>query len=248
MDSSNVLLKYMNKRKIATMDELKDLLKTQSRMTVFRKLKKLDYISSCSHKGKYYSLNRIAEYNEYDVWMYKLVLFSKHETLKKTLEFLINNSSTGYVASELYSILKIKVDDVLLELVKGGTVIRKKMSGKYVYYSKAPNLSRKQELIRKDRLQSLDTEQMSPDVLMNELKAALIIFFSTLNEKQRRFYAGFESLKAGRGGDKLIAELLDLNLKTVTRGRKELLNEKVNVDTIREKGGGRKQIKKKSLR
>lgn len=81
---------------------------------------------------------------------------------------------------------------------------------------------------------------------MNELKAALIIFYSTLNEKQRRLYAGFESLKAGRGGDDLIAELLDLNAKTVARGRRELLGEKVNVDTIREKGGGRKRIKKKS--
>ncbi len=64
MESSNLLLKYMNKKMIATMEELKDLLKTQSRMTVFRKLKKLDYISSCSHKGKYYSLIKIAKYNE----------------------------------------------------------------------------------------------------------------------------------------------------------------------------------------
>ena len=80
---------------------------------------------------------------------------------------------------------------------------------------------------------------------MNELKAALIIFFSTLNEKQRRLYAGFESLKAGCGGDELIAKLLDINIKTVSRGRKELLTQKVTVDTIREKGGGRKQLKKK---
>lgn len=244
MGYSNLLLKYMNEQKIVTMEELKDLLKTQARMTVFRKLKKLDYISSCSHKGKYYSLNEIAEYNEYGVWRHHSVLFSKYKTVKKTVEFLTNNSSKGYAASELYSILKIKVEDVLLELVKSKRVIRKKMSGKYVYYSKASNLSRKQELTRKDRLQPLDTEKMSPDVLMNELKAALIIFFSTLNEKQRRLYAGFQSLKTGRGGDKLIAELLDLNTKTVTRGRKELLSEKVNVDTIREKGGGRKQIKK----
>jgi len=247
MYSSNTLLRYMNEKKIATMNELTDLLKTRSRMTVFRNLKKLNYISSCSHKGKYYSLNDIAEYNEYGVWLYESVTFSKYGTVKKALTFLIDNSSKGYVASELYSILKIKVEDVLLELVKGRSVIRKKMSGKYVYYSKAPNLCRKQELTRKNRLQSLDTEKMSPDVLMNELKAALIIFFSTLNEKQRRFYAGFESLKAGLGGDKLIAELLDLDTKTVARGRKELLSEKMNIDTIREKGGGRKQIKKKSL-
>ena len=87
---------------------------------------------------------------------------------------------------------------------------------------------------------------MHPDILLNELKAALIIFYSSLNEKQRRLYAGFESLKTGRGGDERIAAILDLNPKTVARGRKELLNEKVTVDSIREKGGGRKRIKKKS--
>ena len=247
MNSSNTLLKCMNKKKIATMEALKNLLKTRSRMTVFRHLQKLDYISSYSHKGKYYSLNNLAIYNEYGVWRCESVSFSKHGTVKNTLKILIDNSLKGYTASELNSILEVKVDDVLLELVRYGSVIRKKMSGKYVYYSKAPNLSRKQELTRKDSLQSLDSGKMSPDVLLNELKAALIIFYSTLNEKQRRFYAGFESLKAGPGGDRLIAELLDLNMKTVARGRKELLSETVNVDTIREKGGGRKKIKKKSL-
>ncbi len=87
---------------------------------------------------------------------------------------------------------------------------------------------------------------MRPDILMNELKAALIIFFSALDEKQRRLYAGYESLKIGHGGDKRIAELLDLDQKTVARGRKDLLGGKVNVDNIRESGAGRKQIKKKS--
>jgi hypothetical protein len=76
------------------------------------------------------------------------------------------------------------------------------------------------------------------------LKAALVIFFSTLDEKQRRLYAGYESLKIGAGGDKLIAEILKLDRKTVARGRRELLDGKVDVDTIRNFGGGRKQVKK----
>jgi len=87
---------------------------------------------------------------------------------------------------------------------------------------------------------------MRPEILMNELNAALIIFFSTLNEKQRRFYAGFESLKIGYGGDKQIAELLNIDRRTVAKGRIELLNGEVNLDAIREVGGGRKPIKKKS--
>ena len=53
-------------------------------------------------------------------------------------------------------------------------------------------------------------------------------------------------MKAGRGGDGIISELLGINVKTVTKGRKELLADKINIDTIREAGGGRKKIKKNS--
>jgi hypothetical protein len=157
---------------------------------------------------------------------------------------LIDSSTQGYTASELNSIVKVKVEDTLLELVKNKIIIRKKISGIYIYFATASKLSKKQELTRIGEIQYPD-EKMKPTVLMNELKAALIIFFCTLNEKQRRLYAGYESLKIGHGGDKRIAELLDLDQKTVARGRQELLAGKVNVDRIRKSGGGRKQIKKK---
>ena len=240
---SELLLTCLKDKKIMTIDDLKNTLRTQCRMTVFRKLSILGYISSYSHSGKYYSLKRIARYNKYGIWSYKSALFSKNRTLKKTTKFLIDCSTKGYTASELNSILKVKVDDTLLELVKNKNVIRKKLSGIYTYYSRTRKLSKKQELMRIDKIQYPD-EEMRPDILMNELKAALIIFFSTLDEKQRRLYAGYESLKIGRGGDIRIAELLDLDQKTVARGRQELLGGKVNIDNIRESGGGRKQIKK----
>ena len=114
--SNEPLLTYLNKRKIATLEEIKIVLNTQSRMTVFRKLSKLDYISSYTHRGKYYSLKRIAKYNEYGLWMHKAFLFSKYGTLKNTLQILIERSSNGYIASELNVILKIKVKDALLVL------------------------------------------------------------------------------------------------------------------------------------
>ena len=114
----------------------------------------------------------------------------------------------------------------------------------FVYLSNAPKCAREQELTRKDSMQYQDNLKMRPEILMNELKAALIIFFSTLNEKQRRLYAGFESLKVGYGGDTEIATLLDIDKRTVAKGRRELLSDGVDLDTIRERGGGRNQIKK----
>ena len=242
---SELLLTCLNNKKIMTIGELKSTLRTQYRMTVFRKLSVLGYISSYSHSGKYYSLKRIARYNKYGIWLYKSALFSKNGTLKKTIKFLIDCSTQGYTASELNSIVKVKVEDALLELITTKIISRKKISGIYIYFTNASNSSKKQELTRIGKIQYPD-EEMKPAILMNELKAALIIFFCTLNEKQRRLYAGYESLKIGRGGDKRIAQLLDLDQKTVARGRQELLGGKVNVDSIRKSGGGRKQIKKKS--
>ena len=240
------LLIHLNNNKIATIEDLKIALNTQSRMTVFRWLRKMDSVSSCSHRGKYYSLQQLAKYNQYGLWIYKTVLFSEYGTLKKTLEILISKSEKGYTASELNKFLNIKVDDALLELQKNRTINRKKISGVYVYLSTSPKCAKKQELFRNDSIQYQDGLKICPEVLMIELKAALIIFFSTLNEKQRRLYAGFESLKVGYGGDTQIAELLNIDKRTVAKGRKELLDGKVDLDTVRETGGGRKQTKKKS--
>ena len=57
--------------------------------------------------------------------------------------------------------------------------------------------------------------------LSEELKAAIILFYSLLDERQRRLYAGLEAHKVGYGGDHKIAEFLGLDVHTVARGRRE---------------------------
>ena len=69
-------------------------------------------------------------------------------------------------------------------------------------------------------------------------------FLATLNERQRRLYAGFESLKLGRGGDKRVADLTGLNVKTVARGRRQLSAGKIEVARARAPGAGRPSVKK----
>jgi hypothetical protein len=48
--------------------------------------------------------------------------------------------------------------------------------------------------------------------------AGIVLFFSLLDEKQRRLYAGLEALKSGRGGDARLAKFLGLDAGTVARG------------------------------
>ena len=72
----------------------------------------------------------------------------------------------------------------------------------------------------------------------------LSLFLSLLNEKQKRLFAGFESLKLGRGGDKRTAIKMGLNVKTVSQGRQELLGKNIDVGRIRRAGAGRPSLKK----
>lgn len=79
----------------------------------------------------------------------------------------------------------------------------------------------------------------------DELKAAIVLSFTLLDKKQRRIYAGLESLKIGHGGDQRIAELFGINRNTVAKGREELLVQNVKVVGTRKRGGGRKSMEKK---
>jgi hypothetical protein len=84
--------------------------------------------------------------------------------------------------------------------------------------------------------------------LPQELNAAIILFYSLLDEKQRRLYAGLESFRLGHGGDHKIAEFLGLDVHTVARGRRALFGGEVQREGIRKKGAGRRAVEKKRHR
>ena len=245
--NSDQLLGLFMSKKVVTLIEMKDALGTSSTMTIFRNLKLLNYTTSCSHRGSYYTLKRIAKFNKDGLWFFNSILFSCFSTLLETITNLINKSEKGYTAKEIEDVLHLKPNETLLELINKKIICREKISGKYVYFSTNTTKNKQQKLSRKDTVDAIRFNQIPPDGLMNELKAAIIIFYSLLDEKQKRLYAGLESIKIGRKGDAIISGLLGLNIKTVSRGRHELLSDTPLVDTIRAKGGGRKSIEKKLI-
>jgi len=85
-----------------------------------------------------------------------------------------------------------------------------------------------------------------PGNVSDELRAAIVLFGSLLDEQQRRLYAGLESLQLG--SDSQIAEFLGLDPHTVAKGRRQLLAQDVEADRVRALGGGRKPVEKKRLR
>lgn len=232
---------------IVTFNQIKECLNV-SRMTIIRRLRELSYLSSYSQKGKYYTLRSIPKFSEEGLWSYNSVYFSKFDTLINTCYHFVNTSESGYSVKELDDKLHVNVKLSLIELYKRKDLYREKCKGEYVYFNKHFPRKKQQLLIRYSQNDTavFNIDKLSGHVVTDELKAVIILFYSILNEKQRRLYAGLESLKIGRGGDTLISKLLNIDPETVSKGRKELNSGDFEKDRVRKQGAGRPEIKKNS--
>jgi len=237
----------IRKQKIASLPELMAALGTNARRTAFRKLRELSCRTSYSHCGRYYTLDDVAEFDDLGLWSHREVWFSVRGTLLETAAALVEAAEFGYFVEELDNILHVGTKDVLRNLVRSARLARDEVAGRFLYCAADPGRRRSQLLARRARLAEpgIAGPMPEPAILPDELRAAIVLFCSLLDEKQRRLYAGLEALKTGRGGDARIAELLGLDVGTVSRGRRELLAQDVEVERVRGVGGGRKPVEKK---
>lgn len=56
-----------------------------------------------------------------------------------------------------------------------------------------------------------------------ETEEVMRSFYNSLNEKDRRRYAGIEALKIGHGGRNYVAEILGCSRRTVSKGASEVM-------------------------
>jgi hypothetical protein len=240
---SDRLREFLRSQRIATLPELKQALGTSVDITVFRKLKELSYRSSYSHRGRFYTLDEIPRFDAHGLWFFRQVGFSRWGNLVTTLETLVGDAPQGRLASELQQLLHVEVKDALLQLVQQGRIARQQVTGLFLYGSPDPAVRRRQLLAR--QALSEIPGSASAEVSAEELKASLVLFSSLLDERQRRLYAGLESLKLGREGDRRLAQLLQLDPGTVARGRKQLLAQDVEWERVRKPGAGCRPLEKK---
>ena len=240
---TGALVRAFQARKVLTMKQVKVALGTPVKMTALRKLRELDYHSSYSHAGRYYTLEGIARWDGHGLWTYTGIRFSRHGTLVETIAQLVDTSGGGWLAAELEEALGVRVQTPLLTLYRRGRVLRHQIGGEYLYVSVSRGSAQVEH--RQTQLQAEAAPVMDAG-LEEAIRPHLTAFLATLNEKQRRLYAGFESLRVGRGGDTFVESWTGLNVKTVTRGRQELEAGGVSMDRIRAVGAGRPASKKNS--
>jgi hypothetical protein len=232
------LLELFQRLRAVTMPEMKAALGTRVDMTVFRKLATLDYRTSYSHRGGYYTLTSIPRFDSQGLWLARGAWFSRHGTLLNTAESLVNESPAGYHATELEAVVHVAVKDSLRELTQAGRIHRDDYQGLYLYTSQDRPRRQQQRAARHALGESVDEAQQ-------QCRAAIVLFYSLLDEQQRRLYAGLESFKQGHGGDRKLAEMLGLDAETVARGRRELMAGQIQPARVRRSGGGRPRAEKK---
>lgn len=232
------LIDLFQRLRAVTMPEMKAVLGTKADATVFRKLARLSHRTSYSHRGSFYTLESIPRFDQEDLWCCRGAWFSRQGTLLDTAARAVQSAPAGLFASELEARLHVTVKDALLQLLQSQRLSREPYQGLYLYMAAERSRQQEQWAARQALKPQLDSRE-------EEFRAARVLFYSLLDEQQRRLFAGLESFRKGHGGDRQLAEALGLDEKTVARGRRELLAGEVEAERIRRAGGGRTRAEKK---
>jgi len=130
---SSALAGLFKRRRMATLDDLRAALGTRSRTTVFRTLTAVGYLSSYSHRGRYYTLKRIPKFDSAGLWHHEGVGFSSRGTLVSTVTHLVRETPAGQTHEELQERLGLRVHDTLRKLVESKQLVRERVGSVYVY-------------------------------------------------------------------------------------------------------------------
>jgi len=127
------IVNWLRTRKVATMRHLQHQFQV-CHMTVVRALKKSGYHTSYNHNAGYYTLAGVPQFDEWGLWAYRDVRFSRWGTLPDTLVTLIEQASAGLTASEVEERVQTAVANLLARLVQHGRVQRQPLPGHHVVY------------------------------------------------------------------------------------------------------------------
>jgi len=227
------LVELLEKERLLTLDSVVEALGKPARITAFLKLVQLQEKASYSHRGRYQTLDRISENSKDGLWSFRGVHFSRHGTLLQRIVYLVEHSMQGYFASELQSLLQVRVHNSLACLYEAKRLNRDQLADQYQYLSLSvgkDELERRYERIR----QTPKRESSQIEEIPENRRKSMHWLLTVLNEKQRGLYLGLQSIRIGYAGDQKISLITGVNIKTIAHGRRQLLARKITADRIPE--------------
>ena len=185
-DASRKALKRLFRRqRAAELSDLYQVLDTHSRMSVFRRLKGMGYLSSFTHAGRYYTLSEVPSFDEWGLWFHRDVGFSRAGTLRATVLELVDSSLGGMTPKELITLLRLPVSNTLYntlhELRGAARLRRQRFAGRSLYLSGDP-IRAEEQLVkwqREGRREVVPPQEASTEtviaVLVEALQAGLVL-------------------------------------------------------------------------
>jgi hypothetical protein len=132
-DAHATLERLFRRQTVARIEELFLVLQTRSRMSVTRRLQELDYLTSFTHSGRYYTLASIPRFDDRGLWFVDAIGFSVQGTLKNTVAALVPAAVAGMTYAELRTILRVRVSNTLRALRDAGE-IGEQRRGRHILY------------------------------------------------------------------------------------------------------------------
>ena len=129
------LRRVLRQHKVLDISGLQRAVKGRSRRSLFRDLAALGYQTSFTHTGRYYTLQEISDFDEQGLWFYGEIGFSRAGTLKETVAQQVEETPQGRTHGELSRLLRVRVHNTLLDLVRAKRIGREPYRGRLLYVS-----------------------------------------------------------------------------------------------------------------
>jgi hypothetical protein len=124
-----------------------------SPMTVRRHLREVPYRCSYNHKGRYYTLHEPSRYDRHGLYSHGDIHFSRDGNLRKTVRRMVREAEAGATQKELQALLRVRVHNTLLDLVRDREIARERLISVFLYVHvddaiREGQLRRRQERVR----------------------------------------------------------------------------------------------------
>ncbi len=171
-----LLERLFKSKPVVLLEDLQNALLNASRVTTFRYLKRVPYLRSYNHNGRYYAGRASARFDRFGLYTYEGIHFSRDGNLGVTVQRLVQESEAGWTQRELQSLLRVRVQGLLLDAVRHKTIRREKPVGFYLYLHGDPKVGEAQLQRRLDTIalrESVDAEQVDDAIVIEVLLTLL---------------------------------------------------------------------------
>jgi len=196
---------WLRKATVATMKQIRHQFQI-SHMTVARALKKFGYYASYNCNAAYYVLRDVPEFDDWGLWAYRNVRFSRYRTLPATIVAVVGKAPAGLTVGELEERLQTKTSNVVSRLVSEGQVQRERLVGRHVVYLasdpevRALQLEQRQRELQEEAARGTTAlpSQCSAIDVIEVLRAMILASDDDPNRLARRLQAGGTRITAGQ--------------------------------------------------